>query len=92
MNKLTLMPLVDRLTVLTPAVMYESAAAKYIMLGIHEFRVLVDQGVIPFRRHPGRTRRIYLKADLDSYLSELPRGRMTNSEDSPDFTRSSNGV
>jgi len=92
MGKLTLMPMIDKLAPFTPAVMYETAAAKYVMLGIHEFRKLVERGVIPFRRHPGRTRRIYLKADLDGYLLQLPRGRITTSEDSPDSTLSSDGV
>jgi hypothetical protein len=57
---------------LTPAVMYESEAAKYIMLGIHDFRRFVVAGTIPSRTHPGRKRKIYLKADLDIYLLGLP--------------------
>ncbi len=77
MSKLVLMPLADRPERITQAVMYETAAAKYVMLGIHDFRKLVEEGVIPFRRHLGRTRRIYLKSDLDSYLSRLPRGKIT---------------
>jgi hypothetical protein len=56
----------------TPGVMYESEAARYIMLGIHDFRKLVAAGVIPSRTHPGRKRKIYLKADLDAYLLALP--------------------
>ena len=87
MQKLTLMPVTEDLAPLRPAVMYEAAAAKYVMLGIHEFRKLVGQGIIPFRRHPGRTRRIYLRSDLDAYLSRLPRGIMPASEDSPGSTR-----
>jgi excisionase family DNA binding protein len=83
MSKLILMPVIDKLGPLTPAVMYEAVAAKYVKLGIHDFRKLVDAGVIPFRTHPGRTRRIYLTADLDEYLSRLPRGRIPTSEDSP---------
>lgn len=78
------MPVVDELSPLTSAVMYEATAAKYVMLGIHEFRKLADRGEIPFRRHPGRKRRIYLKTDLDEYLSLLPRGKINFSEDSPD--------
>lgn len=87
MSKLALVPLVDRLLPLTPAVMYENAAAKYVLLGIHEFRKLVDRGVIRFRRHPGRKRRIYLKADLDSYLSQLPRSNIAFGEDPPSSLR-----
>ncbi len=82
MNKLALVPLVDRMGEIMPAVMYESEAAKYVMLGVHEFRKLVDAGTIPFRRHAGRKRRIYLKADPDEYLSRLPRGTMSDIEGS----------
>jgi hypothetical protein len=72
-EKMSLLPVVDGLAPLTPAVMYEVMAAKYVMLGIRDFRKLVDEGVIPCRTHPGRTRRIYLKSDLDDYLRNLPR-------------------
>jgi hypothetical protein len=61
-----------KLEPITPAVMYEAEAARYIMLGIHDFRKLVAEGVIPCRTHPGRVRKIYLKADLDAYLFGLP--------------------
>ncbi len=82
MNKLALVPLLDHMGEIAPAVMYETAAAKYVMLGVHDFRKLVDCGVIPFRRHAGRKRRIYLKSDLDDYLSKLPRGTMSDIEGS----------
>jgi hypothetical protein len=72
-EKIALLPVIDALIPLTQAVMYEVMAAKYLMLGIHDFRKLVDEGVIPCRTHPGRTRRIYLKTDLDYYLKNLPR-------------------
>ena len=75
-GKLVLMPVVDTLAPITQAVMYEAIAAKYVMLGIHDFRRLVDDGVITHRTHPGRTRRIYLKIDLDEYLRNLPRGNI----------------
>jgi len=73
MEKLTLVTAVDSVTPATQAVMYEAAAAKYVMLGIHGFRRLVDEGAIIFRNHPNRTRRIYLKTDLDDYLKALPQ-------------------
>jgi excisionase family DNA binding protein len=57
---------------LTPAVLYEVAAAKYVKIDIATFRELVRAGVIPARAHPGRTRNIYLKDDLDAYLHNLP--------------------
>ncbi len=59
--------------------LWEVAAARYVKLGIQEFRELVNQGVIPFRQHPGRRRRIYLKEDLDKYLLSLPRGSLERS-------------
>jgi excisionase family DNA binding protein len=75
MQNFEILPVVNEgLAPLTQAVMYEKTAAKYVMLGIHEFRKLVDEGVIPCRFHPGRTRRIYLRSDLDRYLSNLPCG------------------
>ena len=76
-SKLLLMPATTDLQPLTPAVLYEVAAAKYIKIAIEDFRELVNQGLIPFRTHPGRSRRIYLKADLDAYLKNLPVGQPT---------------
>jgi hypothetical protein len=83
MSKFALMPIVENLEPMTPAVMYEVVAAKYLMLGIADFRKLVNQGVIPCRHHPGRKRRIYLKADLDKYLMKLPRSNIRHCEVSP---------
>jgi hypothetical protein len=57
------------------AVLYEVAAAKYIKIDIATFRELVRSGCIPARTHPGRTRSIYLKEDLNSYLRNLPAKR-----------------
>lgn len=86
MQKFELIPIVNEgLAPLTQAVMYEKMAAKYVMLGIHEFRELVHKGVIPYRTRPGHDRRIYLKSDLDAYLANLPvGGKIRPSEDSPD--------
>jgi hypothetical protein len=56
--------------------MYEVSAAKYVMLGIRDFRKLVNEGVVICRNHPGRTRRIYLKVDLDDYLRNLPQSNI----------------
>ena len=50
----------------------EREAARYINLSLTVFRGLVREGMIVARRHPGRTRRIFLKADLDHYLGSLP--------------------
>jgi hypothetical protein len=70
--RLVLMPATSDLQPLTPAVLYEVAAAKYIKIDIADFRILVKQGVIPARTHFGRTRSIYLREDLDAYLRNLP--------------------
>jgi hypothetical protein len=85
-SNLILMPAIPELQPLTPAVLYEVAAAKYVKIAIEDFRGFVNQGLIPFRTHPGRSRRIYLKMDLDAYLRNLPvglpiRGRIATSED-----------
>jgi hypothetical protein len=60
------------LSPLTPGVLYEVAAAKYVKIDIMDFRELVRSGIIPSRSHYGRTRKIYLKEDLDRYLRNLP--------------------
>jgi excisionase family DNA binding protein len=78
---LALVPVLDRLIPLTPAVFYEREAALYIKLNIHAFRELVRSDEIPCYTHVGRKRRIYLKADLDEYLRRLPRVTMTAVED-----------
>ena len=86
LEKFELLPVVNEgLAHLTPAVMYEKTAAKYVMLGIHEFRELARNGTIPYRNRPGHNRRLYLKSDLDAYLANLPvGGKINTSEDSPD--------
>lgn len=73
------------LSPLTPAALYEVAAAKYVKIDIGYFRQLVRTGIIRARTHPGRTRWIYLKEDLDGYLRGLPtvdagRGKMRAGE------------
>lgn len=86
-ERYALMPVVDKLAPITPAVMYETMAAKYVMLGIHDFRKLVDAGEIIYRTHPGRSRRIYLKSDLDDYLKNLPQGNMSEGRVHPGLER-----
>ncbi len=86
-EKLVLTPVIDELAPITPADMYEAMAAKYVMLGIHDFRKLVDEGKIICRNHPGRTRRIYLKTDLDDYLRNLPRGNIVGGRVHPSLKR-----
>jgi hypothetical protein len=70
--KLVLAQVDNELIPLTPAVMYEATAAKYVKMDLGKFRWLVKTGKIPARMHEGRTRWIYLKEDLDTYLRNLP--------------------
>lgn len=92
-SRMILMPATSDIQPLTTAVLYEVAAAKYIKIAIEEFREFVNRGLIPFRTHPGRSRRIYLKADLDAYLKNLPIGQpatrrnMAVGEDPPEPER-----
>ena len=64
---------IPRLAELEPAALYEKEAARYCKLSLQSLRELASVGRIPARRHAGRTRRIYLKVDLDHYLESLER-------------------
>lgn len=74
MNRLSLVHIADDTQ---PAAFYELAAARYIGLCRPYFRQLIMSGVIPYRQHLGRKRRIYLRADLDAYLCSLKKRTMT---------------
>ena len=50
---------------------YESAAAKVLMISVREFRRLVDSSVIPCRLHSGRKKRLYFLEDLRAYARSL---------------------
>jgi hypothetical protein len=63
--------------------MYEVAAARYMHIAIQEFREKVKAGEITCRHWPGKKRRIYLRMDLDDYLSRLEKCTMGNREVSP---------
>lgn len=99
MGKLVLLKPHKDLAPFQAGVLYEVAAAKYVKIDIATFRELVRSGMIPARRHPGRTRWIYLKEDLDTYLRNLPtvdasRGKIGAGEvpsDPPSFKEESNG-
>ena len=87
-SQLVLVRADNELNPLTPAVLYEVAAAKYVKVDLGEFRRLVRTGKIPARVHEGRTRWIYLKEELDTYLRNLPivdasRGKMCSGEVPP---------
>jgi hypothetical protein len=72
MRKLVLVPAYNDLAPFTAGVLWEKAAAEYVKIDIVDFRQLVREGRIPARVHPGRTRWMFLKEDLDAYLRSLP--------------------
>jgi len=85
MSKLVLVRATKDLGPLTPAVLWEVAAAKYVKIDICDFRDLVRKGVIKARVHYGRKRWMYLKEDLDDYLRNCPvvyasRGKIHSGE------------
>ncbi len=86
-SNLVLMPAIQELDPITPAILWEVAAAKYLKLAIQDFRTLVNDEAIKFRTHPGHSRRIYLKEDLDRYARNLPvgnsRAKMAACEEPP---------
>jgi excisionase family DNA binding protein len=73
MSNLMLVSVVKELADVQPAAMYEKEAARYLKLSVNDLRRFANDGRIVARRHPGRSRRIYLKADLDRYLESLPK-------------------
>ena len=70
---LMLVSVVKEIGSIQPAAMYERDAAKYLKLSANSLREFVSRGIITARQHPGRSRRIFLKADLDRYLEGLPK-------------------
>lgn len=71
---LTVISVIEDIKKVEPAAMYAKQAARYINIGINEFRIMVRNGIIPARKHAGRKHCIYLKSDLDEYLGSLPKG------------------
>lgn len=63
----------DEVGKIQPGAMQEKNAARYLKLSVNDLRDFVRRGIIAARRHPGRVRRIYLRADLDRYLESLDR-------------------
>ena len=68
-----LVNMVKKVGEIQPAAMYEHDAAKYLKLSVNDLRKFVHEGRIIARKHPGRSRRIYLKSDLDEYLQSLEK-------------------
>jgi len=80
MTKLALVPVHDRIPDPQPAAFKELAAAKYVGLSRAYFRKLVFSGLIPFAKHVDGKTRIFLRADLDSYLDGLQWSKMDTRE------------
>jgi excisionase family DNA binding protein len=68
---LVLVNVIKEIGSIQPAAMYERDAAKYLKLSVNDLRKFVEDGRIIARKHPGRSRRLYLKMDLDDYLRSL---------------------
>ncbi len=73
MSNLMLVSMIKDVGEVQPAAMYEREAARYLKLSVNDLRRFATDGRVVARRHPGRSRRIYLKADLDRYLESLPQ-------------------
>jgi hypothetical protein len=71
MSNLMLVSMVDKIEEVQPAAMYEREAAHYLKLSVNDLRAFAKSGLVVARRHPNRSRCIYLKADLDRYLESL---------------------
>ena len=66
-----------------PAAFHELAAAKYLGMNRSAFREIVfDLKLIPFAQHANGRTRIYLRSDLDAYLSGLDWRKMDARKDS----------
>ncbi len=71
MSNLMLVSMVNEIGEVQPAAMYEREAARYLKPSVNDLRIFAKTGLIVVRRHPNRSRRIYIKADLDRYLQSL---------------------
>jgi hypothetical protein len=70
-QKLALIPLTDRIDAAEQLLVYETTAAKILKISINNFRQLVNQSVIPYRLHHGRSKRLYFIEDLRMYARSL---------------------
>ena len=75
MNKLALVSL-HEVKALQPAAMYEADAAKYLGISRPTFRDLLFSGAISYVEHAHGKTRVFLRSDLDEYLSSLPKRKM----------------
>jgi hypothetical protein len=72
MSELALVAISNKIDA-TPGAFHERGAALYLGMNRIAFRELVFSGVIPYTTHSNGIRRIYLRSDLDAYLSSLDR-------------------
>jgi hypothetical protein len=70
-QKLALVSMTNRVDAAEQLLAYESTAAKILKISIHYFRELVDRSIIPYRLHPGRTKRLHFVDDLKNYANSL---------------------
>jgi hypothetical protein len=70
-QKLALVPIADMVASAEQLLVYETAAAKILKISVRDFRRLVDQSVIPYRLHRGRSRRLFFVDDLKVYARNL---------------------
>jgi len=70
-TRLALVPIFSSIAPPEPLLLYETTAAKLLKISIHQFRQLVRDGVVPFRLHSGRSKRLYLLEDLRVYARNL---------------------
>jgi hypothetical protein len=64
----------------TPRLLRKKAAAQYIGINTLYFDEMVKSGIIPYVTHQGRIEKLYLRDDLDAYISSLVRNRMGASD------------
>ncbi len=72
-SRLALVQVNNRITDPMPAAFHEKGACKYLGMSRPRFLDLVHNGLISFTTHANGTQRIYLKEDLDAYLTSRPK-------------------
>jgi hypothetical protein len=70
-QRLALVPIADMAAAAEQLLVYETAAAKILKISIRDFRRLVEESVIPYRLHRGRSRRLFFIDDLKAYARSL---------------------
>lgn len=65
-----------------PAAFHAAGARRYLGVSRATFDKLVYAGLIPYAEHVNGIARIYLRADLDTYLASLKWRKMSERENS----------